>query len=116
MYHWKIFWAIRYKKIRMTKIILPCRTLKKKKQMKNHLIEGVVFTKDSDNDDDSDEDEEIPQAPPIAKKTKKNALGKPVKASNVERIEQIVKRKPLTGGVQKSNKKTLKQPSACIKE
>ena len=77
--------------------------------------ETYGFTKDSDNGDDSDIEEEIPQAPPIVKKTKKNALGKPVKASNVERIDQLVKRKPLTGGVQKSNKKTLKQPSAVSK-
>lgn len=83
--------------------------------------ETYGFTKDSDNEDDeeeydeSDKDEEVPQTPVVVKKAKKTSFGKSLKVSNVDRVDQMLKRKPHTGGVQKSNKKIAKQPSVVSK-
>lgn len=87
--------------------------------------ETYGFTKDSDdeeedaseNNDSNDDDEEIAAAPIVKIKSKKSktTFGKSLKSSNVERFDQMLKRKPQTGGIQKLNKKPTKQPSPINK-
>ncbi|KNC25901.1 hypothetical protein FF38_03401 [Lucilia cuprina] len=81
--------------------------------------ETYGFTKGSDNEEEEDEESENESAeeepvPAVVKKPKKN-FGKSLKSSNVERFDQMLKRKPHTGGISKFNKKSLKQPSAVSK-
>ncbi|XP_037822909.1 MKI67 FHA domain-interacting nucleolar phosphoprotein [Lucilia sericata] len=79
--------------------------------------ETYGFTKGSDNEEDEDSENESAEeepVPSIAKKSKKN-FGKSLKSSNVERFDQMLKRKPHTGGISKFNKKSLKQPSGVSK-
>ncbi|KAM7362683.1 uncharacterized protein ACRADG_013262 [Cochliomyia hominivorax] len=82
--------------------------------------ETYGFSKESDNeeedeDDDDNDDEEEDEEPEFVPKKSKTKFGKSLKSSNVERFEQLLKRKPHTGGVQKLNKKPLKQPQPNIK-
>ncbi|XP_073820041.1 MKI67 FHA domain-interacting nucleolar phosphoprotein [Musca autumnalis] len=81
--------------------------------------ESYGFLKDVDNDDDDDSEEddddeeeeseeEVEEEKP-SKKTKTN-FSKSLKASNIERFDQMLKRKPHSGGVQKPNKKLVKPP------
>lgn len=88
--------------------------------------ETYGFTKDSDNEeeedddeedeeDEDDEEEEEEEEEPVVSKKKNTKFGKPLKGSNVERFDKLLKRKPHTGGVQKLNKKPLKQPQQVNK-
>ncbi|XP_065363817.1 MKI67 FHA domain-interacting nucleolar phosphoprotein [Calliphora vicina] len=79
--------------------------------------ETYGFTKESDDDkdeDDSENESEEDHIPIVAKKPKKN-FGKSLKASNVERFDQMLKRKPHTGAINKINKKAIKQPATVSK-
>uniref|UniRef100_A0A1I8PQ96 RRM domain-containing protein n=1 Tax=Stomoxys calcitrans TaxID=35570 RepID=A0A1I8PQ96_STOCA len=71
---------------------------------------------EDDDDDDSDQDEnesDIEEESPVKKsKNTKTKFSKSLKASNIERFDQMLKRKPQTGGIQKLSKKQPKPPIA----
>lgn len=81
--------------------------------------ETYGFTKESDDDKDEDDsenesEEEEVHIPVVAKNPKKN-FGKSLKHTNVERFDQMLKRKPHTGAINKINKKPTKQPATVSK-
>ncbi|XP_061398730.1 MKI67 FHA domain-interacting nucleolar phosphoprotein [Musca vetustissima] len=67
--------------------------------------ESYGFLKEDDDDDEEDDKEQKPVKP--TKKTKTN-FSKSLKDSNIERFDQMLKRKPHTGGIQKPTKKLVK--------
>ncbi|XP_005186157.2 MKI67 FHA domain-interacting nucleolar phosphoprotein [Musca domestica] len=75
--------------------------------------ESYGFLKEDDDDeDDSDneeeESEEEEEQKPVKGKKSKTNFSKSLKNSNIERFDQMLKRKPHAGGIQKPNKKLTK--------
>lgn len=81
------------------------------------FLKDVDDAEDSDEDNDDDDDEDNDSAEEeieMPVKKSKSKFSKSLKSSNIERFDQMLKRKPHTGGVQKLSKKPVKH-SATVK-
>ncbi|XP_075147811.1 uncharacterized protein LOC142221854 [Haematobia irritans] len=66
---------------------------------------------ENESEDDEEEESEDEEVPPVkVVKTTKTKFSKSLKDSNIERFDQMLKRKPHAGGIQKA-KKPSKQPA-----